>query len=186
MKALTFVAALGLMTAGAAAEPRTYVFTWAGAGGYTMSGAIAFDSAAAEGGLIFETAVDCFEITGFQDGAPVGRWALKQVTDETTWTLTFDITAEAFVVYGENAFMPQAWNMDGYGENCGPDGFGFNIGNAAQDLCLDGQLVFESQVDPSQPFPAERVETYAFSSDACLGPELISRAVLSGEVVTRG
>jgi hypothetical protein len=165
--------AFGLASVAAAqAEPRIYAFTWAGQGGYEMRGALAFESARTIG-LITESEVDCFVIEGFLNGQPLGRWALGMLNEDTTWTLAFDPVTEGFVVFGSLAIMPQGWNMNGGGTDCGNPGFGFNIGNAAQDLCVNGELIFESQVDPSRPFPAKRVATFPFPADVCLGPKLI-------------
>jgi hypothetical protein len=95
---------------------------------------------------------------------------------ETTWVLTFDAATGSFAPWGPGAEMPQAWNMDGGGYDCGAGGFGFNIGNAAQDLCIDGQLIFDSQVTPERPFPAQPAPGFAFPADACRGgPAFISR-----------
>lgn len=70
--------------------------------------------------------------------------------------------------------MPQAWNMNGRGDNCGAGGFGFNLGSFAQDLCKDNTLIVDSQVSPFQTLPAERDDSYAFPPDACLEPALLS------------
>jgi hypothetical protein len=156
-------------------QAETWRFVWEGSGGYLMTGALAFDSAGADG-LVTEGDADCFVIEGSRNGLPIGRWALGMLTIDTTWVLSFDPAAGAFVVYGDNAWMPQAWNMDGYGTDCGPEGFGFNIGGAAQDLCLKGELLYESQVDAVRPFPAERDDAFVFPPDACIGPELIGLA----------
>lgn len=162
-----------VLAAPCAAERQAWRFDWPGAGGYSMRGALAFDLA--QPGLpVLEGDVDCFFIEGFRNGAPIGRWALGMLTEGTTWVLTFDPVAGAFVVFGPQAPMPQAWNMDGFGTDCGEEGFGFNIGDAAQDLCLDGRLLVESQIDPERPMPAVRDDRVAFPADACLGPPAIS------------
>lgn len=158
----------------AAAQSVAYSFEWTGSGGYAMRGALSFPADLMGAQRVFEDDVDCFVIEGYRDGQPIGRWALGMLTEETTWFLTFDPVLEEFVVWGPAAPMPQAWNMDGGGYNCGADGFGFNIGNAAQDLCLDGDLLVESQVMPATPFPAERNDAYPFPADACAGEMLMS------------
>ncbi len=149
-------------------------FEWSGGGGYVMRGGLSFSADLMGSQIVTQEDVQCFVIEGFKDDVPIGRWALGQLTEETTWTLTFDPVVEAFVVFGPGAPMPQAWNMDGGGFNCGEGGFGFNIGNAAQDLCLDGQLIYESQVEPEQSFPAVRDDGFAFPSDACAGVMILS------------
>jgi hypothetical protein len=71
--------------------------------------------------------------------------------------------------------MPQAWNMDGFGRNCGPGGFGFNIGGAAQDICVDGRLIVASQVPPPTPLAATPAPGLSFPPDACSGELLLGR-----------
>lgn len=168
-------AALALPATSGAADSVAYRFSWEGGGGYRMEGAIAFDAALLARAEIRAEEVTCFFIEGSRDGVPIGRWALGHLMPDTTWILTFLPAESAFAVYGPDHLMPQAWNMDGAGRNCGAGGFGFNIGNAAQDLCRDNRLLVESQVPPSRPFPAERAEV-AFPADACIGPPLLSEA----------
>ena len=69
--------------------------------------------------------------------------------------------------------MPQAWNMDGGGYNCGQGGFGFNIGDFAQDICVDNTLIQASQIDPHTPLGAERDDAHTFGPQACLAPMLL-------------
>ncbi|MEM1273740.1 MAG: hypothetical protein AAGF88_07985 [Pseudomonadota bacterium] len=151
-----------------------YVFEWTGSGGYSMRGAMSFPLSVGKG-ILTEAQVQCFEIEGFLDGAPIGRWALEQLTEETTWQLNFDPEAQRFLTASAELPVSQAWNMDGGGENCGDDGFGFNLGDFAQDLCLDNSLLVESQVPPSTPFPATEVFGHVFSPDACFGAAIMSR-----------
>lgn len=165
---------LGFVQA-AQADSRTYRFEWVGGGGYVMQGALAFDSALSGKRLIFEKDLTCFEIVGFAEEKQIGRWALGMLTPDTTWRLTFDPHRAEFLVYGRETLMPQAWNMDGVGENCGTPGFGFNIGSAAQDLCVDGTLIVASQVAPPRPFPAKAAPGYRFSADACLTELLLGQ-----------
>lgn len=176
MRTAILASCLALITGAAAAQDARFRFLWQGAGDYTMRGALSFPADLLSQGVIHETDLSCFEIEGFLGAAPVGRWALGLLGPETSWTLTFDPAVSAFLVYGSGAAMPQAWNMDGAGYNCGPGGFGFNIGNAAQDLCIDGQLIFDSQVDPSQPFPAVRDDTLVFGENACRPEMLLGQA----------
>ncbi|MCR8547990.1 hypothetical protein M4578_09135 [Salipiger sp. P9] len=158
----------------ALAETVSYRFDWQGSGGYSMRGALGFDAELLAREEIRAADLSCFVIEGFHDGAPVGRWALSMLNEETSWVLTFLPRSSEFAVFGPGRLMPQAWNMDGAGTDCGPGGFGFNIGNAAQDLCLNGRLVVESQVAPARPFPARREQGISFPADACLGPMLMS------------
>lgn len=151
-------------------------FEWLGNGGYEMRGAIAIDAALAERDYVYAQDVECFMVEGYFEDEPIGRWALGMKTDETSWSLTFRPKQDAFEVFSEQSPMPQAWNMNGFGTDCGREGFGFNIGNAAQDLCLNGRLVVASQVSPTRPFPATRDDTVSFPADACLAPALLGQA----------
>lgn len=165
----------GLAGTMAQAEDAAFRFVWEGANGYEMRGAMSFDSALLGQNEVRARELTCFEMQGTRDGAPVGRWALGMLDEETTWRLTFLPQSASFAVFGPGHLMPQAWNMDGAGTDCGEGGFGFNIGNAAQDLCIDGRLVLGSQVPPDRPFPAVRDDDVDFSADACMGPMLMSR-----------
>lgn len=176
MTALRFTllaAAALLATLPAQAQNATFRFEWIGEGGYSLRGGLSFPAALLGQRLVLEDDLDCFAIEGYRDGQAIGRWALGMLTEETTWRLTFDPAAAAFVVWGPGAPMPQAWNMDGQGVDCGAGGFGFNIGNAAQDICLDGNLLTESQVAPSRPFPALRDDDFDLKGDACRGTVLM-------------
>lgn len=175
------LALAAVLSAGAAAaELSAWRFTWKGSGGYRIEGRLAFDARHLSAPTVTERDIACFVIEGFRGDMPVGRWALGQLRPETTWTLTFDPQAGALVVFGPGTPMPQAWNMDGYGRNCGAGGFGFNIGNAAQDICIDGRLIVESQVTPSQPLPARPAPEAGFPPDACAGPLLLGARPLAG------
>ncbi len=165
--------ALGLAPS-AKAQSVTYSFEWVGGGGFSMRGAVSFDAGLMAEQLVTEDEVECFVVEGYQDDTPIGRWALGMLTETTTWTMTFDPVLEQFVVFGPGAPMPQAWNMNGIGTDCGEDGFGFNIGNAAQDLCLGGTLLVDSQVNPTRPFPAVRNDGFVFPGDACHGTMILS------------
>lgn len=156
------------------AEQASYSFAWEGGGGYALRGALSFDADFLGRGLVRGHELSCFVIEGSKNGVPVGRWALGDLDALTTWRLHFDPEAPAFLVEGQGIDMPQAWNMDGGGYDCGAGGFGFNIGNAAQDICIDGELIFESQASPFRPFPAVRVADFDFPPDACIGPDLLS------------
>lgn len=154
------------------AEAETWVFHWQGSGGYEMTGALSYRSAGPDG-IVSASEVDCFVIEGMENGSVFGSWALGRMTFETTWVLSFDPAVGAFDVFGPDKPMPQAWNMAGAGTDCGPEGFGFNIGNAAQDMCYRGELLFASQAEPSKPLVAELAPGYRFPADACRGEELI-------------
>ena len=129
-----------------------------------MRGALSFP---ADLWLVRERDVSCFLVEGFHDGVWIGRWDLSMKTDWSIWRLHFNAHSGSFLVEGQGAAMPQAWNMAGDGSGCGEGGFGFNLGNLAQDICLNNEVVVESQKDPFAPFPAVRDPGYVFPSGAC-------------------
>lgn len=45
-------------------------------------------------------------------------------------------------------FASQGWNANGDVTDCGTPGFGFNSGNFAQDICLNGAYVEASSIAP--------------------------------------
>lgn len=150
-----------------------FSFSWQGGGGYAMHGALSFDDDLIGEGLVTEADVQCFVVEGSRGGEPIGRWVLGMLTEETTWEVSFNPDWPGFLVYSRFSPSPQEWNMNGFGTDCGDGGFGFNIGNLAQDLCLDGDLLEESRVPPETPMPAVRDDGYVFPTDACPGPLLM-------------
>ncbi|MEL6532953.1 MAG: hypothetical protein AAFN09_04060 [Pseudomonadota bacterium] len=174
-RSMALLACCALTTGPLAAQEAIYGFEWQGGGGYSMRGAFAIDEGLATGPRLDQEAVTCFEVTGFSGGQAIGRWALGQLQEDTTWVLTFDLESRALVPFGTGDPMPQAWNMDGFGRNCGEGGFGFNIGNAAQDICLNNELIVESQVPPPTPIPTRPLPAFEFSGDACRTVPLFSR-----------
>ena len=163
-----------LLAAPAGAETAAWRFVWDGANGYRMVGALAFDAGLIGDRLILEDDLQCFVIEGFHDDEPIGRWALGHLNEETTWRLHFHPEQSRFISDGEGIPMPQAWNMNGAGNDCGIGGFGFNLGNLGQDFCKDNDFILDSRVEPMQPFPAVRDDAVRFPADACLGPDLLS------------
>ena len=163
---------LGLLALPVEAEEVIYRFEWQGANGYRVVGALAFDRRTS-GPLVRETDVTCFQIEGYLEEKPLGRWDLSMLLPDTPWRLNFVAPESRFMVEGESEWMPQAWNMRGDGSGCGLGGFGFNLGNIAQDICVDDEVVVDSQIDPFKPFPAIRAQSFPFVSGACHGPLLL-------------
>ena len=93
----------------------------------SQGGALGFDADLLAREEIRAADLSCFVIEGCHDGAPVGRWALAMLNEETSWALTFLPRSSEFAVFGPGRLMPQAWNMDGAGTDCGPGGFGFLV-----------------------------------------------------------
>lgn len=170
---MRWLCALLLMARAAWAEPEIYQFTWQGNGDHVLNGALMLDPAQAGAPVVTEEAVQCFWIEGRRGATVLGSWGLGQRTAATTWTLTLDRRVPEFLVYPDRDGMPQAWNMNGWGENCGAPGFGFNIGSAAQDICVDGRLIVESQVPPSTPFLVRRIDSFDFPPGSCSAPLLL-------------
>jgi hypothetical protein len=136
------------------AQAATHGFCWRGANGYRIEGVISYPDALA-GGIVTESDLTGFEIAGWQDDAFLGRWSMEQLTPETTWTLRFDTRSLAFPMGGNEADGTyQAWNADGTVDDCGVPGFGFNGGNWAQDVCVDGVFRRDSSIDPETPLMA--------------------------------
>lgn len=154
LPAAIFVALLlaGAVLPGVSAAQDVYAFRWEGSAGYRVDGILSVDPAQAVDGIVTEEAVTCFAITGWQDGRQIGSWLLSELTPETDWNLNLDIRTGQFRMGGHSSGPDgQAWNMDGGGTSCGPGGFGFNAGDAGQDLCLDGDYILASQVPPATP-----------------------------------
>jgi hypothetical protein len=131
-------------------------FCWLGADGYRMSGKMAFPDELATADLVTETDVTSFEITGYHFDQVVGHWSIAQLRPETSWNLSFLPREMAFVTGGySNSDGGQEWNANGYVEDCGNPGFGFNSGAGAQDICINGRFMFESSIASAAPFPAQ-------------------------------
>lgn len=152
---ISSLALCAIAAAASAASAAQFQFCWVGNSGYTLEGIIEFPDALLDTGIITEADVTRFHIEGFHDGVPIGSWNTRQRTMETTWTLFFDTSRMEFPTGGqffENSY--QAWNANGEVNNCGPDGFGFNGGNWAQDICIDNTWIAASSIDPDTPLPA--------------------------------
>ena len=132
------------------AQAVTYGFCWRGGAGYRIEGVIAYPDCLR--GLVTERDVTEFTITGWRDDSYLGRWSAEEATSATSWMLRFDADALAFRMGGypeDDSY--QQWNADGTATDCGTPGFGFNGGNRAQDVCVDGVFIEESGVPPDTP-----------------------------------
>ncbi len=137
------------------AQAAQFQFCWIGGAGYTMRGTISFPDALLGTGIITQDDVTGFAIFGYHEGIPIGSWDLEKLGPNTTWVLSFDTTALAFPTGGyraENSY--QAWNANGEVNNCGRNGFGFNGGNWAQDVCINNTYIEVSSIDRDTPLPA--------------------------------
>ncbi|MEM8822357.1 MAG: hypothetical protein AAGF30_02000 [Pseudomonadota bacterium] len=132
------------------AQAITHAFCWIGANGYRVEGFISYPDGLT--GIVTEADVTGFGITGWRDDTWLGQWSLKDLTPETSWTLRFDADRLAFRMGGypsEGTY--QEWNANGFADDCGDPGFGFNGGNRAQDVCVDGVFIDESGIPPDTP-----------------------------------
>ena len=149
MKALT-VASCVLATQTQAAD---FYFCWTGSNGYTMTGQMTINPTALNKPIVTQDDVTLFKIAGYQDGRLLGKWDVANLTDSTSWLLNYDPARRVFMTPGEMGLgVSQAWNADGTATDCGNPGFGFNLGNFAQDFCLNGVWVEESGMPPETPF----------------------------------
>lgn len=148
------VAAVLVMMA-SPAQAAQFNFCWSGSNGYTMTGTIGFADALMTRSIVTETEVSLFRIVGFRDGVAIGKWSLNDLTDDTTWHLRFDPRTLTFPTGGSfPGDASQGWNANGDVTDCGPGGFGFNSGNYAQDVCLDGVWISDSSIPPETPLGA--------------------------------
>ena len=133
------------------AEAVTHGFCWRGADGYRIEGYITYAEAGAPR-ILTEDDLQGFGITGWRHETYLGQWSMKALTPETSWMLRFDTKALAFPMGGRVADGTyQQWNANGFANDCGDPGFGFNGGNRAQDVCVDGTFVEVSGIDPDTP-----------------------------------
>ena len=143
-------AALLAASLAAPAQAVTHGFCWQGAAGYRIEGTISYPDGAT--GVLTEDDLTAFAIAGWRGDAFLGRWSLADRTPATSVTIRFDAGALAFPMggYREDGTY-QEWNANGQADDCGDPGFGFNGGNRAQDVCVDGAFVDESGIDPGTP-----------------------------------
>ncbi|MEO1307216.1 MAG: hypothetical protein AAFV38_04625 [Pseudomonadota bacterium] len=153
------------------ASSAEYQFCWVGSNGYYMEGWMAFDASLQGTGLITQDQITGFRIEGFHEGVSLGSWSLEGKAPDTTWILTFDTINLEFPTGSTGVSDYQAWNADGTASNCGNPGFGFNAGNNAQDVCVNGQWITDSMIDRFTPFFVR----LAADGPACGQPELLSR-----------
>lgn len=128
---------------------------WTGGSGYTMTGRMELPDSAMRKKLVTENDITGFQITGYRNGVKVGDWNLSQRTPTTTWFLRFQPDTLNFPVGGNfGSLVSQGWNANGNVDDCGNPGFGFNSGNYAQDVCINGKYIRVSSIDPATPLMA--------------------------------
>lgn len=148
-------------------------FCWIGANGYTMTGRMQVPDRLMSNAILTEADVTAFKIAGYHRGQLLGTWDMAARGDDTTWHLRFDPITQTFLTGDSFATTrSQGWNADGDVSNCGATGFGFNSGNYAQDICVNGQYIQDSSVDPATQFT---VSTHSFSP-SCESEVMLSKS----------
>jgi hypothetical protein len=131
-------------------------FCWIGEAGYTLAGRMVFPDHLDEADRITEADVTAFDIVGYHENRFVGQWSLTDLRPDTSWNLNFLPREMRFATGGTSSGDEgQQWNADGSATDCGNPGFGFNSGASAQDICLDGDFIVESGIDPTAPLMAQ-------------------------------
>lgn len=135
------------------ANAADFYFCWIGANDYTMTGQMTIPDAALSQPMVTEADVTRFKIAGYQAGSLLGKWDMATRLDGASWMLRYDPGRAVFATPGELGLgVTQAWNANGNANDCGNPGFGFNLGNYAQDFCVNGQWIEESGMPPDTPF----------------------------------
>ena len=120
-----------------------------------MTGRMSLPDDAMYRAIITEDDVTAFKISGYHKGRLIGTWDRRQAQPDTTFHLRFDPAGMTFLTGGRFAsFASQGWNANGNADNCGSPGFGFNSGDFSQDICLNGDYVEGSSIDPNTPLVA--------------------------------
>ena len=151
-------------------------FCWQGANGYTMTGQMSFPDNKAYTAIVTEDDLTQFQIVGYHKGEKLGSWTMQQATESTTWHLRYDPVGMQFLTGDRFATTnSQGWNANGGVTDCGQPGFGFNSGNYAQDICLNGVYVVDSSIPPDTPLA---VSSAPFSHDCSVAAPLSKSALV--------
>lgn len=135
------------------AQAAQFYFCWLGANDYSMVGQMTIRPSSLNKPLVTQDDVTEFRIAGYLEGTLLGKWDMATREPDDSWILHFDPTRNAFMTPGDVGLgVSQAWNADGTAEDCGNPGFGFNLGNYAQDFCLNGVWIEESGMPPETTF----------------------------------
>jgi hypothetical protein len=146
-------AALALSLVATQTHAADFYFCWQGSNGYTMTGQMTIDPTALNKPVVTQDDVSLFKIAGYLNGALLGKWDMATRTSDASWFLNFDPARREFMTPGDVGLgVSQAWNANGDADDCGTPGFGFNLGNFAQDFCLNGVWVEESGMPPETTF----------------------------------
>lgn len=147
------LAALALSLIATNTQAADYYFCWLGGNDYTMTGQMTINPVALNKPVVTQDDVTLFKIAGYLEGTLIGKWDMATRAPDASWVLNFDPARNAFMTPGDVGLgVSQAWNANGDANDCGNPGFGFNLGNYAQDFCLNGVWVQASGMPPETPF----------------------------------
>lgn len=145
--------AFALSLIGTQSHAVDFYFCWQGANDFTMTGQMTINPVALNKPVVTQDDVLEFRIAGYLDGQLLGKWDMATRAPDDSWLLNYDPARRVFMTPGDLGLgVSQAWNADGTATDCGTPGFGFNLGNYAQDFCLNGRWVEESGMPPETPF----------------------------------
>jgi hypothetical protein len=152
-----------IFCSGTALQAADLNLCWTGAEGFTMTGRMTVPDAAMTQVTVTQHDVTRFKIAGYHEGSLLGTWNMADVQPDTTWFLRFHPATMTFPTGGPFASdTSQGWNANGDVTDCGNPGFGFNSGNYAQDICVNGIYIRASSIAPDIPLIAT---TAAFTPD---------------------
>lgn len=153
MRVFAFVAVLATVAGPVSAAD--LFFCWKGSNGYTMTGEMRLPKGFSRMDIVTEDDLQAFRINGYFQGNHLGSWDMAHRGPNDTWHLRFDPVSMTFLT-GDffSTQRSQGWNANGGVQDCGNPGFGFNAGNHAQDICLNGTYVTESSIAPDTPLAA--------------------------------
>lgn len=167
------IRALALLLLASPAAAAEFVFCWQGSNDYRFEGQMTIPDALLSEPLLDHTHVTAFAIQGYHGDTPIGSWDLSQLTDTTSWNLSFDPRGMVFPTGGmHNSPKGQAWNAGGRADDCGDPGFGFNSGTNAQDLCVNNVWITDSMINRYTRFPVFPAGTVELD---CGGAPLLGR-----------
>lgn len=166
------------LAAASPAQAITRFFCWQGGGGYTMTGRFSYPDELSNRPVIRESDVTEFEIIGYFEGDYIGSWDVLRLNDDTSWLLRYDQRSGFFPLKGSSGLY-QMWNANGFVNDCGNPGFGFNAGNGGQDVCVDGTYIATSTIDWDTPI----VTQDDMPIPTCAGPMILGRldAAIGGQ-----
>ncbi len=140
---LGIVCSLGLVVAGfmpGISSAVSFDISWAGANGYTMSGAFSYSDSLIGTGVIDENSIDTLMLEAYLNTQLIGTWNLTDGST-TTFNFNFDTNTQQFITGGgSTSTSGQAWNW------VGASGLGFVSGNPNQLLSIDGALINDSTI----------------------------------------